>query len=376
MHNNKLLLSIEMTNERISYIDLGAGIMILWMVLGHTVGTATGMEIALHDLWQVTDASLIPEGVHAIINREGKIQGMGLGSFIPSFLFFFMPWFFYKSGQFFHKRSIKDEWKKDWNKLMRQFLIWSAIGYVLFITFRLWNGGLTLRSATYSMLRSFFLNGYIDCNLPLWFLFSLFIVRQVANIILPQEGDSYYWQKCICIILSGFGMAIASYCLNLRLLPLYVANSSAGLAYFTFGYCLRNHETKWWLLVPCIMVYVACCIWGFPGIDMRSNSCANLGKYLITIPCCCAGIVTFNMFWRLVSKYLHYLSLPFECVGKYAMMIYVSHAIIYKSVSDILIIGDFKNMMPYTFWIIIGAYVVFLPTICLLSNKIHRNRNI
>ena len=81
-----------MTKERISYVDLGAGIMILWMILGHAFSTAGWMEIASYDLWNVTDASLIPEGVHAVIGAEGKIKALGMGHFIPSFLFFFMPW--------------------------------------------------------------------------------------------------------------------------------------------------------------------------------------------------------------------------------------------------------------------------------------------
>lgn len=365
-----------MKKERIEYIDLGAGLMILWMIIGHAVGAASCMEITLNNLWDVTDASLIPEGIHAYIDYDGKIHGMGLPNFIPNIFFFFMPWFFYKSGQFFSKRGVADEWKKDWNKLILQFLIWSAIGYVLYVVFRLKEGGFTFHYATYSTIRAFFLNGHIELNVPLWFLFSLFIVRQVANILLPQENDKYYWLKCIIIIIVGYGIAFGAYCLKFRLLPLWVANCSTGLAYFTLGYCLRKYETEKWLMVPCVLVYLTCCIWGFPFVGMRSNSCSSAIVYLLSLPGCCAGIVTFNMFCRHISKHLHLLSLPFEYVGKYAMIIYVSHGILYISISNILNVWNLTNLMPYTFWIIVGSYIIFLPIFCYLYSKQYRSSKI
>ena len=345
--------------------------MILWMILGHAFSTAGWMEIASYDLWNVTDASLIPEGVHAVIGAEGKIKALGMGHFIPSFLFFFMPWFFYKSGQFFTKRSIREEWSKDWKKLMNQFVFWGIIAYILQLTFSIIDGNLTLRGATYSTIRSLFLQGYLDMNCPLWFLFSLFCVRQIANIVLPQENDKFYWLKCFCVVSVFFLIALGAYYFKFRLLPLWVANTSAGLVFFTLGYSLQKFEAKWWLLVPCVLGYVACCIWGFPGMDMRSNFSGILTKYILFYPSSLAGIVTFNMSCRLVAKYVHYVSLPFEYIGKYAMIIYVSHGLLYTSVQRINSSFDLGLTYSYSLLLILGSYVVFLPLFCRLSKKIH-----
>lgn len=348
--------------------------MILWMILGHAFGMSHWMEIAFHELWDVTDVSLIPEGVHAQIGPDGKIQAMGMRAYIPPVLFFFMPWFFYKSGQFFRKRSIKDEWKKDWNKLIRQFLIWSAIGYVLHITFMSIDGSITLRKATYSVLRGFFLNGHIELNTPLWFLFTLFLVRQVANILLPQGTDRYYWTKCVSIIFIGQLVAFGCYCRDFRLMPLWVANGSAGLAYFTLGYCLSKYEMKWWLFVPCVLGYTACCIWGFPSVGMRANECTSAITYLLSLPGGIAGIVTFNVLCRYISKFLHYLSLPLEYIGKYAMIIYVSHGILYRSIPRILTSFDLTSLMPYTLWLTLGSYILFLPAFCYFLPRLSAHR--
>ena len=112
-----------MSFNRLSYIDLGAGVMLLYVVLSHSIATAGYFEIAYYDLWGVTDAALIPKGVHALIGNNGKIHAAGINYYMPDLFFFVMQWFFYKSGQFFSKLTIADEWKKDWHKLMNQFIL-------------------------------------------------------------------------------------------------------------------------------------------------------------------------------------------------------------------------------------------------------------
>lgn len=257
---------------------------------------------------------------------------------------------------------------------MHQFILWSIVAYILQLFFSIIDGSITLRGATYSTIRSLFLNGYLELNAPLWFLFSLFCVRQIANVLLPQENERYYWLKCISIVTVSFLIAFSAYYAKLRLLPLWVANASAGLVYFTLGYCLQKYETKWWLLVPCVLGYLACCIWGFPGIDMRSNSCGSVFRYFITYPASLAGIVTFNMACRLIAKYLHFVSLPFEYIGKYAMVIYVTHGLLYSSIGKINDSFDLGMSYQLSLSLILASYVIFLPLFCVLSDRINRKK--
>ena len=90
---------------RLPWLDFASGIMILWMIIYHALQTAWNYE--LNGLWNITDLSLLPEGVHAFINSEGNLEVLNPCLVFP-WLHFFMPWFFYKSGQFFQKRSVKD----------------------------------------------------------------------------------------------------------------------------------------------------------------------------------------------------------------------------------------------------------------------------
>ncbi len=61
--------------KRTEYVDLAAGIMIAWMILGHTASHASY------------------EGNFLIIGK---------------YLSFFMPWFFYKSGFFYKSKTLTE----------------------------------------------------------------------------------------------------------------------------------------------------------------------------------------------------------------------------------------------------------------------------
>lgn len=67
-----------MANERLEHIDVAAGIMILWMMLGHVGGASELGFINPH--WM---------------------------KYLERLFFFFMPWFFYKSGMFFAQKPTR-----------------------------------------------------------------------------------------------------------------------------------------------------------------------------------------------------------------------------------------------------------------------------
>lgn len=360
-----------MVKERISYIDLGAGIMILYMIMIHACSIAFGFELFGIDLEEITDISQLPAGTHAYIDANG-IHSKSLRGIFP-YLHFLMPWFFYKSGQFFTRREPLALLQKDTKKLLRPLIIWSLIGYVIYVFFCVLDGTFSIRQVTYRVLKTFFLEGYVQFNTPLWYLLTLLGVRQIANIILPEKGDRLYWLQIIAIILFGYILSFLCFCWDFRLKPQWIANGASGLAFFTMGYSLQKYETKYWLWIPCAIAFIACCIWGFSMVNMKSNTllyeCISQ-CYLLNMPECFAGIVVFNLACRAIAKYLPYVSWPFEKVGVFAMIIYVSHGILYKSIQKILYLYELTELRPYGLWIIVGVYILFLPLLCFLSTKI------
>ena len=352
-----------MPNQRTPYIDFSAGIMILWMIIYHALSYKFGFD--LREYWEVTDLSLLPQGVKAQINDDGRIEIINPCVFFP-YLSFFMPWFFYKSGQFLRKKPCKEQVTKDTHKLLRTFVIWSAVGYVMFLVFGLLQHTLTLRSATYSIVRGLFLTGKVPINEPLWFLLTLFGVRTIANLILPDKDSKLFFFWIFAIVLVGYIVSYLAYLYKHPLLPLWVANGASGLAFFVLGYGLSKNENKWWLALPCIAVYILCCIWGFPMVDMMFNKLLA-GNYLLWMPVAICGIVTYNALCRLVYRYISIK--PMEIVGQNAMPIYITHILIALTCTFLLEYFDMEHLMPYTLWIILGGYVIFLPIFCYLFNR-------
>lgn len=159
--------------ERLSYIDDVAGIMIIWMILGHCT-FFSGFSVPFY-----------------------------------SVLGFYMPWFFYKSGMFFRKRNWLELIKKDYKKFIIPFVVYSLIGWFLWSICCLIDGSQTLSSCLLAPLKSLYLRGNIKGNGALWFLLSLFVVRQIANALInrqlppPPYFVSNLFYYCFCSILFG-----------------------------------------------------------------------------------------------------------------------------------------------------------------------------
>ena len=144
--------------NRIAYIDIGSGIMITWMIICHALNPMWGNEINSHFPW----------------------------------LFFFMPWFFYKSGCLYKEKDSKTEWSSSAIKLLVPYVVWSIVGYFANIIWLLYAHDLTIRSALYSPFRAFVFSSAIPLNTALWFIPILFLVRGIGNMILIH-AKSWIW---------------------------------------------------------------------------------------------------------------------------------------------------------------------------------------
>lgn len=351
--------------SRLPWLDFASGIMILWMIVYHAISTAWGYEI--HDLWGITDVSLLPAGVHAFIGIEGTLEVLNPCLVFP-WLYFFMPWFFYKSGQFFTKRSVKDLWKKDSRKLLKTFVIWSLVGYIFYLFIGLFDGYLTLRNSTYSIVRGLFLRGQVPINTPCWFLLTLFGVRFVANNLLPERDDKYAAWKIISMVAIGYVISYLAYRFNHRLLPYWVANGAAGLSFFALGYAMRDWEQKWIVLISSVVVCVVGSIIGCPIVDMFPNKLVN-GDYFLWIPVSLCAIIIFNTLCKFLCRYIRIK--PVELIGKNAMIIYVTHILVLTLVVEFVPITRLSTNLVIA--LIIMAYLLVLPILCWFKNNIRNS---
>ena len=339
-----------MERKRIPFIDFAAGILILWMIFQHAVETAWALGLGEYNV--NPNASWFP------------------------YLNFFMPWFFYKSGAFFQKRGVKELWQKDYHKFFKTLALWSLIGYVVYILLGIYSHTLTLHDVIYAPTRRFFFDGYIAIELPLWFLLTLIGVRLVANISLPTRDSRFFHYRCAAIVTICALVAYVAHVYRNPYLPLWVANSASGCAFFTLGYWLHNYEKKAWFVLPCVIGYLSCCLFGWNSVIMMTNELLK-GYYLLWFPSALCGIVCFNAVCRCLCEWMGKITPPqysryrtLEIIGKNAMPIYVTHSFVRFPLAAVL--ENYTISWEWILIIICVGYALVLPIVCILWNKISK----
>ena len=98
--------------------------------------------------------------------------------------YFFMSWFFFKSGMFYKEKTEKDVLKSTFRRLIVPYITFNIVGIVVLALEKYQSGGaLSITSFAKEVLVTIFINEAVYPNLALWFLLSLFIVRNVFNIL-------------------------------------------------------------------------------------------------------------------------------------------------------------------------------------------------
>ena len=331
--------NVIQNKNRLSYIDIGAGVMIIWLLYYH----------ALYPMYEREILNVFP------------------------WLFYFMPWFFYKSGYFFKPKSLKENARKDAGKLLKQFIIWSAIGYAVYIVCHIFlYNDLSLRLAFYTPIHSLLLGGSIPLNNALWFLLTLFVVRMIATITFLQFDALF-------IGVIGAVIACLFHFFYFRFMPWTIYTTAWGLCFFAIGYKMKgNEQNRWVIIVSTIILLLTFTITDIPEVYKKEDTCSWYW-YVLWYPASLAGCVVFNNVCRLLEKteaFLYsdiLLFSPIKWVGRHSMTFYVSHFIIFKVVYDI--IGYNKNAW-YSGWqgvlIITIAYIGIIVPLCYLIDKIQK----
>lgn len=322
--------------QRVAYLDIAAGIMTIWVMVFH----------ALYPMYGTNELQIVP------------------------WLYYFMPWFFYKAGMMFHPKTFSDEYHSGIKKLIKTFIIWSFIGWLSHLGWHWFVGDLTLRIAFYSPLRSLLLKAQVPLNGALWFLPILFVVRIIGNWLI-RKGMRTIW-----IILSSLACILLCKIVHWQFMPVWISGTAWGLFFFSFGYLLQRKETKMWVAIVAAIIFVGSLFTDIPSVYCKS------GTSLIQIlwyPACVAGCITFNNFCRILDKVETQIAskigvrflLLFKHVGINAMNYYAPHKIIFHLGFNIIVLYKIEW---YDKWqgllIVLVAYAIILPMVNVIVNKI------
>lgn len=316
-----------MQDKRIEYIDAVAGLMIFWMILGHCA----------------------------------HFSHYSLPFY--KFLSFYMPWFFYKSGQFFRSKNKYELFRKDVFKFIRYYVIYCFCGWCIWAICSIINGSSFLACIA-SPVYSFISYGCITGNGALWFLLSLFFVRQASNIALKKVHP-------LLLAIVCFFIAFALYKKGWYNYSWWFGNIFSGMFFFLMGYWLKDKEDNSKLFLTSIIVFgcvILSCLIGwimdFPYLYMHANKMYR-GDYVLFYPMALAGIIMTNNVFRIVSKHVRFHILGY--IGRNSMNFYVTHWMLLVVVSFFAetIFGiDSSGLL---FLLLLSSSIIFLP---LISNSI------
>ncbi|WP_254917840.1 acyltransferase family protein [Fibrobacter sp. UWB3] len=233
-------------------------------------------------------------------------------------LFFFMPWFFFKSGMFCseQRKDVKPFLMSNARKFLLPYVFFSIVGIVIAASVALINEG-SLPSTLLGECKTLVLKQAIHFNAPLWFLLSLCFVRVFFNCI--RNAINHY-------LLLGLSLLFAFlHYLFLAKHGLYwPGNLCSGLAFYILGTKLKNLQYNKKIVISSLIVLVTIGIFRPTIVTMYGNFLLyENGIYLLWYPFCLAGIIVFNNLIKHMGFILEHFH--FNDIGHHSMIYYVLH---------------------------------------------------
>lgn len=320
--------------QRIAHYDILSAVMLLFMMHHHICGACGLLDAPIH---------MIPYKL----------------------LYFYMAYFFFKAGIFYHpEKSTLEVCVSSAKRLLVPFVIFTAIGYVWFGAQQM---GFSPQEWEYWWwpIRQVFAIGRVEGNGPLWFLLSLFLVRVIFQITKDNK-----WLQIAMIILC-FVIAIIGNHYSIR--PRTISNVALGIFFYGLGYLLRDvqYDKRVGIVSVCLLVgtYIWMSIFGWHLIDFSFNTTVY-GIHPIWMINCVFACVAVNYVGQLIPNlpilsWLGRNSMTFLCVhalvrdaictywlGTASMPSYANLAIYWVSIMVVCTIMSYVLKHKYLCWMI------------------------
>lgn len=293
--------SAKETKQRIEYFDLAKGICILLVVMHH-IGIETPIDNYLN-----------------IIR---------------------MPLYFYLSGYFFKRYDgfISFLIKKT-NKLLVPFFFFYLTTAVLIpITAHHLVGISFALPLDWKLLYAFLTyNDYP--NLPLWFLWGLFVLNIVFYGLHKAVGNVWILGAVCLILFYALGHTFD--------FPASLNKVFDGMIFFYFGYIFRLKNLSQLFSHKMIILIMACLFIGLGFIETSNDACILILRIAMAV----TGVLSLIYLCQLI-KHIPYISY----VGRYSIMLLVTHEPLIKVMSLMHIANPYIR-----FAIIAASYLALIP---------------
>lgn len=309
---------------RDSSLDLLCGILISYMIIYHAY------------IWCPITKSIIIE-------------------IFDKIFFFFMPWFYYKSGMFNKKESTKEIAITNTKKLLFPFIIYTVMGeIVLWLCINLRNEGeFDIIKYLVSSLKCLIIQGSTIGNQPLWFLVSLYITKVFFSFLRNKNIPT-----TIILLLSFIAGWISSYTgayINGRfLIPYLFMSSTIGITFYGLGTLLHRIQYTKVVFFVASIIYISIILLLPSQVDVRLNMLKQ-GSWIAFMVSSLAGIIVANNLAR-----LKILQFPFLIsIGNNSLSYYCFHWILFYLTTTIC--GNFNSDNYYLLTVLYIVSTFFLP---------------
>lgn len=267
-------------------------------------------------------------------------------------LYFYMAYFFFKAGIFYHPdKTIKEICINSAKRLLVPFLIFSIIGYTCFGARMV---GFSVQDFRYWWwpIRQIFAIGRVEGNGPLWFLLSLFFVR-----VIFQMTQNKRWAQIVLIICCVVISFIGNY-FSIR--PRTISNVALGIVFYGAGALLRDIQYCKWVGLTGIglwfIAYAFMSVFGCQLIDFSFNTTV-LGYHPIWLFNSILACISVNYIFRNIPN-----ARMFSWLGKNSMPFLCVHALVYEGLYAYWL--SQTSLSPYKcFAIYWGAIIIICGTL-------------
>lgn len=265
------------------------------------------------------------------------------------FLYFFMAWFYFKAGMFHKIKAEKEILKNSVRRFIRPYVAFTLLAHLFCCLNYAAKGDFNIIHYTLSPFKQIVLFEAISWNLPLWFLISLFVVKNIFNIW------SLLFNPEILLV---FGIIASLTSNNSQINPIFIQNIALGLFFYACGYCLGKIKLNRLFYAIFYIVYV----WAIlhPSyVDFRANIIDAKTSYFQWIVVTIVGILLYNWLFLTTPPILQ--KNIFSMIGRESMFFYCVHWIIIMIVKNCIEFSNwnFSDVQLFFFLIISEVLLLF-----------------
>lgn len=270
--------------------------------------------------------------------------------------FFFMAWFFFKSGIYAkHDVNLKEYIIKNARQLLLPALYFTLMG-LPYVWYQLYtNGDYDIVHYTLSVIKSLVMNGNLTGNLPLWFLITLFEVKILYALICKAFSIKHLGGV---VFIAFLIFATAFYKADFHK-PCYIFSVFTAMTFYAGGNFLTHKIYSYKYFMPSMILYIMSIVFFPQMVDLRTSTLIY-GNYALWILISIAACITWNNLAKFIESFIPSFVIK---IGSESMNYYVTHWLVisYTSLFVCKIVGD-TNGWCY-FYTQFAVVIVLLPII-------------